>query len=210
MIVVAVIAVIAGIAIPNLVAARAAASERAVLAALRTIVTAETQSRAACNLDLNGDGQGEAVALQELAGSVVVRGLGTTMQPPLLSASMGQVDVDGHLSSHGYLIALFLPDAAGQGLAASAANLPMVDPTMASSYWTCLAWPNNNAMQGRPVYFVNQSGQLMYAKNTAYMGKAAPPMGGAALLGVPANWIATSQVAQGTPGADGNVWRAVE
>jgi prepilin-type N-terminal cleavage/methylation domain-containing protein len=210
MVVVAVIAVIAGIAVPNLVAARAAASERAVLASMRTLVTAQTQARVGATLDLNGDGQGEALALQELSGNAIVRGTTSTLQPPLLSASQGLVDVNGYVKAHGYLMALYLPDAAGQGLCASAANLPSVDANMAACYWTCLAWPNDNSTQGGPVYFVNQSGQIMYAKNTTYIGTTSVPQGGAALLGVPPDWIATSQVAQGVAGADGNVWRAIE
>lgn len=209
MIVVAVIAVIAGIAVPNLVAARASASERAVIAAMRTLITAETQCRTSAALDLNGDGQGEALSLAELAGGAVLRGAATTLEPPLLSASMGMIDVDGHLPSHGYLMALYLPDAAGQGVVANAAGLPLVDAGMAANYWTCLAWPKDRTTQGKPVYFANQSGQIMYAKNTTYMAKTSVPPAGAALLGVPPTGIATSQVAQGVPGADGNVWQAV-
>jgi hypothetical protein len=177
---------------------------------MRTLVTAQTQARVSATLDLNGDGQGEALALQELSGNAVVRGTTSTLQPPLLSASQGLVDVNGYVKAHGYLMALYLPDAAGQGLCASAANLPSVDANMSACYWTCLAWPNDNSTQGRPVYFVNQSGQIMYAKNTTYIGTTSVPQGGAALLGVPPDWIATSQVAQGVAGADGNVWRAIE
>jgi hypothetical protein len=204
-----VLAVFGVFPVPNVVAARAAASERAVIAALRTLVTAETQCRTNAALDLNDDGQGEALSLAELAGSAVVRGSATTLEPPLLSASMGMIDVDGHLPSHGYLIALYLPDAAGQGVVASAAGLPLVDAGLSANYWTCLAWPKDRATQGKPVYFVNQSGQIMYAKNTTYMSKTNVPPAGAALLGVPPTGIATSQVAQGVPGADGNVWQAV-
>ena len=210
MVVVAVIAIIAGIAVPNLAAARAAASERAVIATLRTVVTAQTQARTSATLDLNGDGQGEALALQELSGNAIVRGTTATLRPPLLSASAGLVDANGYVRAHGYLMALYLPDASGTGLCASAANLPSVDANMASLYWTCLAWPNDRSTQGRPVYFVNQSGQIMTAKNTAYLGTTSVPPAGAALLGVPPDGIATAQVAQGMPGADGNVWRAVE
>jgi len=38
----------------------------------------------------------------------------------------------------------------------------------------------------------------------------AMPSGGTPSSAAPAGGIATAQVAQGVPGADGNVWRAIE
>lgn len=210
MIVVTIIAVIASIAIPNLLSSRAMANDRAVLSTLRTIATAQAQCRQSLPVDIDGDGQAEALSLQELAGAVTLRGSTETLLPPVLSPSLGQVDADGHVSKHGYLIALFLPDASGTGLCASDANLPNVDADLAESYWTCIAWPADRVSKIGATYFVNQMGEVLSCKNSGYSGKTATPPAGAALLGVAATQVNTSQLAVGSLGADGHIWTTVQ
>ena len=69
MIVVAIIAIIAAIAIPNLLRARLASNESAAIGALRTISTAQATFQSSAGTDLDGDGTGEyASALDTLAG----------------------------------------------------------------------------------------------------------------------------------------------
>ncbi|GAB4149209.1 MAG: hypothetical protein Fur0037_17560 [Planctomycetota bacterium] len=210
MIVVSIIAVIAGVAIPNLLSSRAMANDRAILSTLRTIATAQAQCRQGAHVDLDGDGQAEALTLQELAGSATLRGSASALRPPMLSASLGDIDADGHLNKHGYLLALFLPDASGTGLAATAANLASIDPDLSESYWSCVAWPADRVSKVGATYFVNQIGEILMCKNSGYMGKTAVPPAGAALIGVAASQVSTSQLAAGVVGADGHVWMPVQ
>src|SRR5260221_7996 len=73
MIVVAIIAIIAGIAIPKLMSARLAANEAAAIATLRTISTCEATFRAAGAVDTDADGSGEFGYLAGLAGQTAMR-----------------------------------------------------------------------------------------------------------------------------------------
>ena len=59
MIVVAIIAIIASIAIPNLLSARLNANESAAIATLKNISSAQSQCQASGVIDTNANGQGE-------------------------------------------------------------------------------------------------------------------------------------------------------
>jgi prepilin-type N-terminal cleavage/methylation domain-containing protein len=129
MVVTAILSVVAGVAVPNLVTSRAVANERAVLATLRTVATAQAQCQIGCVVDRDGDGRGEALALDQLAGG---RNLpdGSRLAPATLPASLGAVDTTGVAQNRGYLLALYLPDASGQALLASTANEALVAPAV--------------------------------------------------------------------------------
>ena len=70
MIVVAIIAIIASIAIPNLLAARLNANESAAIATLKNISSGQAQCQASGAIDANGNGQGEYGFFGELSGRV--------------------------------------------------------------------------------------------------------------------------------------------
>lgn len=205
-IVVAILVVIATFAIPNLLAGRMVANERSVLAALRSIVTAQAQNRAHVSIDTDRDGQAEAALLQELAGTRPLRGSGTPMLPPALPVSLGTVDEDGLILHHGYHFGLFLPDAAGTGMVIRDGDEGSIDPNLAENYWTCIAWPAQRGARGNATYFTNQTGDIVCARMANYSGKDRMPPAGAALVGVDASTITTEQVALGRVGADGNLW----
>ena len=59
MIVIAIIAIIAAIAIPNLLAARLSANETAAVATLRNIISAQAQFQQGAKADTDNDGTGE-------------------------------------------------------------------------------------------------------------------------------------------------------
>ena len=82
MIVVAIIAIIASIAIPSLLSARSNANEKAVIATLRSIVTAQELARTNVMVDTNNNGLGEAAGIGELTGTEVIRGTATYLRPP--------------------------------------------------------------------------------------------------------------------------------
>ncbi len=205
-IVVAVLVVIATLAIPNLLAGRMVANERSVLAALRSVVTAQAQNRAHVSIDTDRDGQAEAALLQELAGTAVLRGTANLMVPPALPVSLGEVDEDGLVVHHGYYFALFLPDASGAGSVIRAGDEGSIDADYAENFWTCIAWPVQRGSRGNATYFTNQTGDIVCARLATYSGKDAMPPAGAALVGVDASTITTEQVALGRVGADGNLW----
>ena len=91
MIVVAIIAIIASIAIPNLLSARVSANETAAIATLRSISSAQAQVQASSAIDVDVDGAGEYGYFGELAGTVNVRGAASPIIPPTLSSAFGLV-----------------------------------------------------------------------------------------------------------------------
>lgn len=206
MVVAAIVSVVAGIAVPNLLSSRAIANERAVVAALRTVSTAQTQCQARAVVDADRDGQGEALGLAELAGLRPLRSSAPPLVPPALPTSLGSVDAVGHAISHGYHLALYLPDASGTALLAIPANDASIDADFAETAWSCLAWPADRGRSGVAAFFVNQTGEILTATNATYSGTSSVPPGGAALTGVAPNVIVGGTIAANTTGADGNRW----
>src|SRR5712675_1299729 len=91
MIVVAIIAIIAAIAIPNLLSARLNANETSAIATLRNISSSQAQFQTSAKADVDNDGSGEFGFFKELSGAVGVRttttssAVGTVLNPPVLS-----------------------------------------------------------------------------------------------------------------------------
>lgn len=209
LIVVAMIAILASLAIPNLLASRVTANESVVLGALRSIVTAQLQCQSRAIIDVDGDGRGEALGLDELCGTRTLRSGSTSLNPPALPQSLGILDTAGNAPGRGYLIRLCLPDASGAGLPANAANAGAVDADLAEVYWTCLAWPQSRSVTGNTTYFTNQTGDILKTAEGGYEGLVAVPPAGAALTG-----SAPTQIVGGSPAttglaADGNRWTIV-
>ena len=209
MIVVAIVGILAGIAIPNLLSSRAVANERAVIATLRTVTTAQTQCRGQSVLDLDRDGLGEALGLGELAGTEFLRDGAGKLVPASLSASVGTLDPLGYAHCKGYLMALYLPDAGGGGVLGTATNAGAVDPNHAEVAWTLLAWPITRGTTGTASYFVNQSGEIL-TTIANYDGTTTIPLPGSGLAGVAPTQIVGGALAANTVGADGNVWRVLQ
>lgn len=210
MIVVAVIGIIAAIAVPNLLASRSAANERAILATLRTIATAQTQCRGQAVLDLDRDGQGEALGLGELSGSEFLRSGDGRLVPSSLSTAVGTLDALGYAHNKGYLLAMYLPDASGAGVLATPSNAGAIDANNAEVAWSCLAWPASRGSTGSTCYFVNQTGEILFATAAPYSGTASIPLAGSALVGVPPTQIVAGALAVNTVGADGNFWHVLQ
>lgn len=208
-IVVTIIAIIAGIAIPNMLSSRSYANESAIVQTLRALATAQFQFVAAGALDQNKDGQPEFGTLGEMSSRQPLRGTSVLLSPRLITDSLGQLDANGRVTRHGYFIAPYMPAASGQGLAETSANIASIDPSLAANYWTCVAWPINQGQTGRLTMFINQQGQLVETK-ALYNGLTNVPPAGAALLGVAATHINSAQLACGVVGADGNLWTAVQ
>ncbi len=211
MIVVAIIAVIAAIAVPNLLIAKSSANESAAIAAMRQIVTCQAQVLNQRYVDMDGDGRGEFAFFGELSGSIGPRGgAGLPMTPPLLSQSFGAVQA-GRISRQGYNFMIYLPDVGGIGVEELPSTYAKVNADLAEENWCCYAWPANRGTTGRRVFFANQTGELLFSSNNAkaYSGSSSYPEPHAAFPQGAAGSI-LGPVASGVPGSDGGVWLTVE
>jgi prepilin-type N-terminal cleavage/methylation domain-containing protein len=206
MIVIAIIAIIAAIAIPNLLSARLNSNETAAIATLRNIISAESQFQTTARADENNNGVGEYGVFGEMSGSIGVRG-NAILNPPVLSTAFRTVNANGEVSRSGYLFAMYLPDATGDGLAevAGGGADANVDADLAETTWCAYAWPANFGNTGNRSFFVNQGGDIVATEDQNYSGSGNGPASNAAFSGS-GNTI-TGNVATGMTGRDGNFWR---
>ncbi|MBM3963145.1 MAG: prepilin-type N-terminal cleavage/methylation domain-containing protein, partial [Planctomycetes bacterium] len=172
MIVVAIIAIIASIAIPNLLSARLNANESSAIATLKNISSAQAQCRVSCIIDSNGNGQGEYGYFGELSGRTPVRGANNAatamrMNPPVMSTAFGNI-AQARVQRSGYIFQMFLPDPTSQPVAEAAlggatpvAGTNQVDAQRAETLWCCYAWPQTHGTSGKRTFFVNQSGDVL-------------------------------------------------
>ncbi|MEN8148430.1 MAG: DUF2950 family protein [Planctomycetota bacterium] len=210
MIVVAIIAIIASIAIPNLLAARLNSNETAAISTLRIISSSQAQFQATAKADLDFDGQGEYGTFRELSAAIPVR-LGTLgrLNPAILSAAFRTTNAAGESTKSGYFFKLILPGAGGIGVCPDeVSDFSGVDPNLAESTWCCYAWPVNYGSTGTRIFMVNQTGDIVSADNQAYTGTAPALLYNAAFQDPNPNSI-TGLIAIGMAGADGSTWRVV-
>ncbi len=222
MIVIAIIAIIASIAIPNLLSARLSANETAAIATLRNIVSAQSQMQTQGAIDVDVDGIGEHGWFAEMAGSINLRdntGVnGPILTPPVLSGSLSVVTANGFVNKSGYFFEMYLPDAAGAGLSENAGGgSPGGEGAdMCETTWCCYAWPALFNTSGNRAFVVNQTGDVLQTNNLFVGGAAgnytattATPPDDAAFA--TANVITGALSIAGAPAAsqDGNTWVVV-
>ena len=212
MIVVAIIAIIASIAIPNLLSARLSANETTVIATMRTISSAQAQFQGRALADGDGDGIGEYGSLAELSAAVDVRGSGRRMDPAVLSSAFHLISVNGEARGHGYHYRMFLPDVNGRGVPEAAGGGPGVgiDPENAEVAWACYAWPTHYEQSGRRTFYVGHAGEILFADASEYAGPGAGPVAGACMRPGGDSASITGLLAIGATGRDGHFWRAVQ
>ncbi|MBL8733825.1 MAG: prepilin-type N-terminal cleavage/methylation domain-containing protein [Planctomycetes bacterium] len=213
MIVVAIIAIIASIAIPNLLAARLSANESAAIATLKNISSGQSQCQASGVIDTNSNGAGEYGFFGELSGRVAIRGGTATITPPVLSTAFGNIAAS-RVTRSGYLFQMFLPDNTGAGVAEDATGGytgSSIDASMSETLWACYAWPATRGTSGNRTFFVNQSGDILATAGatTAYSGTTTAPTFNAAYAAT-ASAFMTSAVAANTAAQDGNTWVVVQ
>lgn len=215
MIVVAIIAIIASIAIPNLLSARLNANESAAIATLKNISSAQSQCQASSVIDVNSNGSGEYGFFGELSGRVAVRNGTQTITPPVLSTAFGNVAAS-RVTRSGYLFQMFLPLVTGAGISEDATggdpdNGQAVDPASAETMWCAYAWPVVQGNSGKRTFFVNQGGDVLATNHnggTAYNGTTTVPAFSAAFIAT-ASAFMSSAVAANTAGQDGLTWVVV-
>ena len=208
MIVIAIIAIIAAIAIPNLLAARLSANETAAIATLRNIISAQAQFQQSGKADTDNDGTGEYGGFVELSGQAAVR-MAAILVPQVLSGAFKVLNANGEVSRSGYFFRVFLPDNVGGGVGEPAvgyADDGTLDGDLAETTWCSYAWPVNYNQSGNRTFFTNQGGDVVGTEDNAYSGTGAGPGGDAAFQ---AAGSITGSVAIGVAGVDGNTWKQV-
>lgn len=211
MIVVVIIAVVAAIALPNLLSSRLSANETTAIATLRSIVAAQAQFQTRGIADTDRDGLGEFGSIAEMSGGVGVRG-NELLTPPVLSGSFRYVNALGETAQNGYLYRLYLPGAGGVGLpeVAGGGAPAGIDSDLAEGSWCVYAWPTNYEQSGARTFFVNHSGEILFTNAELYSGPGAAIAAGAALRPPGLDTSITGILATGTTGRDGQLWRAVQ
>ena len=232
MIVVAIIAIIASVAIPRLMAARLSANESAAISTLRSLTSAQAQVQSSGAIDTDADGSGEYGYFAELAGTIPVRlnnggapAIGAVgvdeLNPAVISSAFGQL-TNSLVSRSGYNFQMWLPDATAAGLTPALAEAPaggsgavLPDGNNCEILWACYAWPMNAGQTGNRAFFVNQEGDLLQTRN---QGAANPLYDGINVMPT-FDAIYTvggdmgSQISIGgqpLPAVDGNVWVPVQ
>lgn len=217
MIVVAIIAIIASIAIPNLLSARLNANESAAIATLKNISSGQSQCQASGVIDTNSNGQGEYGFFGELSGRTVIRGSTLSITPPVLSAAFGNVAAS-RVSRSGYIFQMFLPSVAAAGLAEDATGGDIdddngIDAGQAEVLWCCYAWPATAGNSGNRTFFINQTGDVLATNgsNVQYSNSVPTvPTYDVAYSGAVGTTSMGVAVAANTLGKDGNTWVVVQ
>jgi prepilin-type N-terminal cleavage/methylation domain-containing protein len=205
MIVIAIIAIIAAIAIPNLLAARLNSNEAAAIATLRNIISAQAQFQTTARADENTNGIGEHGFFGEMSGADNVRGGASPLTPPVLSSAFRAVNANGEVGRSGYLFKVYLPDLNGDAVAEED-GFANIDADTAETTWCAYTWPSNYGTSGNRVFFVNQGGDILASEDANYSGSGAGPVPGAAFdAGGNTNIMGT--IASGTSGQDNNLWK---
>ncbi|MEW6355343.1 MAG: prepilin-type N-terminal cleavage/methylation domain-containing protein [Planctomycetota bacterium] len=203
MIVVAIIAIIAAIAIPNLLRSRMAANESATTGSLKTVSTQEAIYKQQAETDQDDDGVGEYGWLCELCGEVCPRrstaqqaGTAAPVSPIYISQQFmtgAAAGAAGYAEKSGYFYRLYLPiadppsDAATDGgddtstdgtsttwgTPLAIANRAIINRQESS--FAVYAWPVELNSTGQRVFFINEVGETYGSKmnNTTYNGTAA-------------------------------------
>jgi prepilin-type N-terminal cleavage/methylation domain-containing protein len=219
MIVVSIIAALATIAAPNLLSARLNANETAAVATLRNVSSAQAQFQASARCDVDNDGAGEFGLFREMSGGYGVRitaaagVIGRVMDPPVLSGAFRALNAGGEASRSGYFFHMVLPGTGGIGVTETATGTlgDVLDTTLCETTWCCYAWPSSYSKTGNRSFFVSQAGDIVGVDDSAYSGAGkivAANAGAAFKAGGPATNV-TGQVAVGTRGRDGNVWKQI-
>ena len=187
MIVVAIIAIIASIAIPKLMAARLSANEAAAISTLRSISSSQAQVQSSGAIDSDADGSGEYGFFGELAGTAPLRSTDAAgnaivgpdfLVPAVMSTSFGTMILgiaEGTVVRSGYCFKMYLPGPTAGGLTPGVAENPVVGggntgpavigPNNGEILWACYAWPLSVNQTGNRAFFMNQEGDLLQTQN---------------------------------------------
>ena len=172
MIVIAIIAIIAAIAIPNLLESRVTANEAAASASLKSgIFAGEVQFQGGGYSDTDLDNVGEYGAIADLTGARATTGQAVgaikLLQGPLASgAANATLTIK---PANGYNFAVYLPNAGNTALIAEGTvtvGTPISDNARERNF-VCNAGPQAENDTGRRVFFISHEGQVRSPPATA-------------------------------------------
>lgn len=221
LLVLALVALLLGMALPNFRDVRIRNDEAAAVATLREIAKAQEIFRRAALVDEDGDGHGEYALLGDLAGKSMSRGRSVAIPTPLPQLSL-LLNAEGEADLCGYRIRLLMSGPKGAGVRENEAGpAAKLDPKLSGSFWSAYAWPLRRegflpAATGKRTFFINQSGIVLAADGDYHAlplvegGETRAPEPGAAFTGPGPAGSITGAPALGTVGRDGLVWRMVE
>lgn len=149
MIVVAIIALIAAIAVPNLVRARISANESAAVGAMRSISSGEASFQASAFVDNDGDGLGDYGTLAQLGDPD-----GGGLTPPYVDQLIASGSRQGYL----YVVNVVFGGAA------------------AAPAYTCVSVPQTPGRSGFRQYFVDESGVIRFTADGTAVSVASNPV----------------------------------
>lgn len=204
----AIIATLAAMAWPNLVASKERANEIAAVSVLRTLVTVQTQFALTNKVDRNENGEGEYGGFLELSGGAPGR-MAQAARPGMLSPAFQTLNGVQEVVRSGFLFRLYLPAADGTGVHEAAdGTFAGIDDTRAEQAWCAYAWPLRHHQTGSRAFCINQAGVCVATDHAAYSGSGASPeetTSGAAfespgILGA---------LARGRVGQDGRTWNEI-
>lgn len=227
MIVVAIIAIIAAIAIPNLLRSRISANESSAVGSLKTIATQQAIFRQQAEVDQNSNGTGEYGLLGELCGELCLRPATTRKVSPAYISQQFRTRGsagDGTALKSGYQFRIYLSTDGATGVGddktlggtdsqggAGLGNNPGAMGAQEASF-AVYAWPTEINSTGARAFFINEVGEAFATKmetktydGAGTMGSANVPAANAAYIN--ATQLFKSRVSYGsTPGVDGNQW----
>jgi len=227
MIVIAIISVLVGFAVPRFLAARRSANETSAITVMRSIVGAQVSVQSAGSIDTDADGQGEFGYLGEITGTRPARmsvagtpaaGVAGTheLNPSPLLPSMGQVS-QSVVTHSGYVFQIWLPASDNAPIAGIAEDAdggklsgPFPDANAGETRFCAYAWPVRAGFTGSRAFFANQEGVILEMPNrgaTQYSGIGAGPDFDAAFAMA---GDMSAGFARGVNAADGNTWRPVQ
>jgi prepilin-type N-terminal cleavage/methylation domain-containing protein len=222
MIIVAIVAIIAAVTIPNLLAARLRANEASAVSTLRSLETSQRQFQASMRANVDKDEMGEFGLFRELSGAAAIRtvedGTGgtTVLKPPVLIGAFRTINGKCEFGRSGYLFQVFLPGAGGEGVGEKAGTTlltSLVDTDLAEKTWCAYAWPASYGNSGNQTFFVSQERQGITCTNFAkYSATGAFSTSNAGRAFLPAGPLAsiTGRQAVGTRARDGQLWKLVQ
>ncbi|MSR46303.1 MAG: type II secretion system protein [Planctomycetes bacterium] len=220
LIVCALIAIVAAIALPNLLSARLSANESAAISTMKQIVSAQSVAKTSSVIDQDTDGLGEFAWFAEMGGTINVRdnsgpNNGPLMQPNALAASLSQVNAAGMVTKSGYVYRMSLPSGGGAPISeAAGGGSPTGEiPDLCETTWCCYSWPATFSTSGRRAFVVNQDGDVLQTNN---LGGAQASYSGATTIPTPdaafesgTSGLITGELsirAQPAVAVDGNTW----
>ena len=221
LIIVVLIAAVAAIAIPSLLAARLSSDESAAIATLKNVVSAEVVTRSSGVIDQDLDGIGEYGWFAEMGGAVNVRNdlgpnNGPVLDPNTISQSLSAVNGSGVVRKAGYVFRVALPGAGGAPVMENAGGGSPTgeDADLCEAAWIVYAWPETFGRTGRRTFVVDDVGDVMQTDNligAPYEGTTNMPTPDAAIEVGSAGTITGAFSRAGLPAAavDGKVWKPV-